>query len=80
MGWKEAIIEVMRKRSGREWPLQSIYGAMERHPLVTTHHEEPWKAGKQPRYQCWIRRYLTDLWREGRVERVRRAVYRLSPN
>ena len=80
MTWKEAIIEVMRTRPARDWPLQDIYRAMERHPVVKTYHGEAWKSGGQARSQCWIRRALTNLVREGFVARVHPATYRLTSN
>lgn len=78
MAWKEALVRTLREHGGRQMTLAEIYQEMVDHPLVTLRHHEPWTVGNQPRYQCWIRRYLTDLVREGVVERVRRGTYCLG--
>ena len=74
--WKDVVFEVIQKRKGREIKLQKIYHEMLGHPLITAFHMQPWKTGKQPKYQCWIRRVLTDLVKEGSISRPRKGVYK----
>lgn len=74
-GWREEILGIVRGHGG-EVSLQEIYLRMETSPLVTAFHREPWCPGGQPRYQCQIRRRLTDLVRTGDVIRVRTGVYK----
>ena len=78
MNWQEAIIQIMRDLGGEEIQLQEIYRGMRGHPIVTSDHLNPWKPGGQPKYQCWIRRYLTDLVREDVVKRTGTGVYSLK--
>ena len=73
--WKAAINYAIKRKSGRCVSLQEIYSEMRRSPLVTADHLEPWKPGGQPKYECWIRRCLTELNRSGEVTRVGRALY-----
>ncbi len=76
--WKEAIIKKIKQKKRPSVSLQEIYHLMETHPLVTPYHRKPWKQGGQPRYECWIRQYLTKLIRENRVKRVGKAQYTLK--
>ena len=78
MCWKGEIISIMSANRGLEMPLSNIYNEIEGSPLVTCYLREPWKPGGQPRYQCWVRRYLTGLVNEGRIKRLRRGVYILQ--
>ncbi len=76
MFWKDAVLNIIRQQKGKEITLQEIYRKMLGHSLVTDSHKEPWKTGKQPKYQCWVRRVLTDLVREGLINRPRTGVYK----
>ena len=76
MSWKNAILEVVCRKRGHEITLQEIYKKVLLLPLVTESHKKPWTSGGQPKYQCWIRRYLTDLVSEGSVARLRKGVYK----
>jgi len=73
--WKEAISKIIKRADKRVINLQDIYAEMKHHAVVTAYHMEPWSPGLQTRYQCWIRRCLTDLVREGRISRVSRGIY-----
>jgi len=75
--WKEAILEIIKAHSRDSISLQQIYAEMKNHPLVTEYHLKPWRKGLQPRYQCWIREYLTDLVRKGMIRRVSKGMYSL---
>ncbi|TAK01650.1 hypothetical protein EPO44_08935 [bacterium] len=75
--WKKTVLGFIEQRGWDVVRLQEIYAEMENHPLVTPYHMQPWRPGLQPRYQCWIRRYLTDLVREGNIRRVSRGKYSL---
>ncbi len=75
--WKQAIVSTMEEH-GPVMTLSEIYQQMTNHPLVTPYHLERWKPGGQPRYQCCIRRRLTDLVNEGTVERLDTATYNLK--
>ena len=79
-GWKEAVEAAIRSDERSVVPLQAIYDAMVTSPLVTPYHLEPWRPGKQPRYQLAIRRVLTTLVSEGRAVRVRPGEYSLGSN
>ena len=79
-GWKEAVEAAVQNDTRSVVPLQGIYDAMVTSPLVTPYHLEPWRPGKQPRYQCTIRRTLSTLVGEGRVTRVGYGRYSLGPN
>ena len=76
-GWKEAVEAAIRHDARPVVPLRTIYDAVVGSSLVTPYHLEPWRPGKQPRYQCAIRRTLTTLVVEGRVERVGHGKYSL---
>jgi hypothetical protein len=76
MSWKDAILEVIRQRNGREITLQEIYKEVMTLPIVTEFHKEPWKPEKQPKYECWIRSSLSDLVKDGSITRSRKAVYK----
>lgn len=76
-GWKEAVEAAIRHDGRPVVPLHSIYEAVAGSSLVTPCHLEPWRPGKQPRYQCAIRRTLSTLVVEGRVVRVGRGEYSL---
>lgn len=78
MSWKDEIISIMSENRGIGMPLSDIYSKIEGSRFVTCYLRAPWKPGGQPRYQCWVRRYLTDLVNEGRIKRLRRGVYILS--
>ena len=73
--WNEAILEVINFCGSSEISLQEIYAQMRKNPLVKSYHLQPWRPGLQPRYECWIRRCLTDLVRMRRVRRVGRGKY-----
>ena len=70
--WDEAVFDVLQ-RQGTVMSLKEIYGAMECHPIVTSHHKESW--GSQPNYHHWIRSSLARLKRRGKVQHVRRSLY-----
>lgn len=72
--WKDAILKIL-EQAGRVLVLRDIYVAMVDHPLVTPYHKESWTLGGQPRYQCWIRQYLSQLVEEGKVCRVSEGMY-----
>ena len=72
--WDEAVKNIVVDH-GDAISLQGICSVMLHHPLVTPHHREAWRLGKQPRYECWIRRSLTNLVRQGDVRRVSRGLY-----
>ena len=73
--WSAAILEIVEPHAGCAISLQDIYAQMRTLPLVTSYHLQPWRSGGQPRYQCWIRRCLTDLVRAGKVRRTGTAIY-----
>lgn len=75
--WNHVILAAMRTAPKKAWHLQEIYGGVGGHPIVTVHHLKAWRAGGQPRYECWVRRCLTNLVGADVVDRVRPAVYRL---
>ncbi len=75
MSWKNEIISIMSENRGLQMSLSDIYTKIEGSRQVTCYHRSPWKLGGQPRYQCWVRRYLTDLVNEGRINRLRRGIY-----
>ena len=72
--WKEEIQRVVIEAGG-PISLSQIYACIECSQLVTTRHQQPWKSGGQPRYQCQIRRELTNLCRDGAIRRVGRGLY-----
>ena len=76
MSWKDAILEVIRRRKGREIKLQEIYKEVLTLPIVTEFHKEPWSPGKQPRYECAIRSLIAKLKKEGLIAHPRKAVYK----
>ena len=78
VNWRETITQVLRDSGREEMSLQEIYREMKKNPIVKSGHLLPWKPGGQPKYQCWIRRYLTDLVDEDVVERKRKGVYSLK--
>lgn len=73
--WKEIALQAVLSLGGREIQLEDIYKEVTRHPRVTPYYREPWKPGGQPRYQCWTRRVLTELVREGKLIRVSMGSY-----
>ena len=79
-GWKEAVEAAIQSDARAVVPLQAIYSAMVTSPLVMPYHLEPWRGKLQPRYECAIRRVLSDLVSEGRVARVGRGQYSLGSN
>lgn len=76
MSLKDAILEVIRQRNGREITLQEIYREIILLPIVKARDKEPWKPGGQPRYQNYVRRRLTDLVREKLINRPGKGVYK----
>ena len=62
---------------GKGVSLQQVYDVLASNTIVTPYHKEPWSPGLQLRYECQIRRVLTDLCREGKVSRVGRGIYSL---
>lgn len=75
--WNRAILAVMQTTPNKGWRLHEIYTGVGSHPVVTARHLQPWRSGGQPRYECWVRRCLTNLVSAGVVDRIRPAVYRL---
>ncbi len=75
--WKDAIWEIIKTYGKESISLQQIYAKMKNHPLVTEYHLKPWREGKQPRYQCWIREYLTALIKDKKILRVGKGIYKL---
>lgn len=73
--WNDAVADAIRNKGGQNVSLQEIYSEMRRNQIVTDSHLEPWKPGGQPKYECWIRRSLTNLERDGTIRRVGRALY-----
>ena len=76
--WKEVVLGGLQVEGGVSVALDAIYGHVAAAELVTTYHLDPWRPGGQPRFQCWTRRALTDLVREGQVVRVGRGMYSLA--
>ena len=74
--WEIALVEILRA-NGKEMPLREIYDKMRQTNLVTSQYLIHWKPGGQPKYQCWIRRYLTNLAQRGEVQRVGRGIYKI---
>lgn len=72
--WDQLVLQLVDEKS-EEITLQELYKAIVTHPLVTPYHQEPWKPGRQPRYQCWARRCLSNLVRRGVVRRVGKGIY-----
>jgi hypothetical protein len=75
--WKDAILEIIKTYGKDSISLQQIYAKMKNHPLVTEYHLEPWREGGQPRYQCWIREYLSALIDDKKIIRIGRGMYEL---
>lgn len=75
MQWKAAILEIIKQHDPGAVDVQQIYTDIQHDQFVTAHHREPWSSGLQPRYHCWVRRYLTDLVRERKIRRVSRGTY-----
>jgi len=75
--WNNAVITALRRAGGSEVPLEQIYSLVRRTSLVTPEHLQPRKSGGQPKYQCWVRRCLTNLTKAGIVRRVDRGTYSL---
>lgn len=67
--WDEAVYKIINEANGSPVSLDKIYEIMRDHPLVISYLLQPWKSGLQPRYECWIRQYLTKLVRERRIKR-----------
>ena len=78
--WNDAILEAMQNLGGEKLTLREIYTEMTKSPLVTSYHCEAWRDGKQPRYVCWINKYLSTLVKKGMVSRVRTGTYSLISN
>jgi|SaaInlV_135m_DNA_1039713.scaffolds.fasta_scaffold96888_1 hypothetical protein len=76
MTWKDAVLQVIRKRRGQEVTLQEIYKGVLVSPVMTDFHDQQWKSGKQLKYQCWVRSTLAVLKKEGLIVHVRKAVYK----
>lgn len=76
--WNETIFEIIKDSNNSNINLKEIYQIMETHRLVTEYHRQPWRPGGQPRYECWIRRCLTNLIHKNRIKRVSRALYALK--
>ena len=76
--WSEAIFGIIKNSNNSNVELKEIYQIMKTHQLVTEYHHQPWRPGGQPRYECWIRRCLTNLIRTNRITRVSRALYALK--
>jgi hypothetical protein len=70
--WKEVALEAVLTLGGRSVRLQDIYREVERNSIVTAYHKQPWRPGGQPRFECWTRRVLSDLVREGKLTHVKR--------
>ena len=75
---KEAVLKAVTEGKSKWASLRDIYNEIEKQPLVTDYHRLPWKPGGQPRFQCWIRRILTDLIRENKLIRIGRGLYSVS--
>jgi hypothetical protein len=75
--WKDAILGIIKTYGKESISLQQIYAKMKNCSLVTEYHLEPWKEGKQLRYQCWIREYLTALIKDKKILRVGKGMYKL---
>lgn len=72
--WREEVRWVVIE-AARPISLAENYAAVERSPIVKPYHRQPWKPGGQPRYQCWVRRELTNLCRDRAIRRVGRGLY-----
>jgi hypothetical protein len=75
------LLKALRGLGGANVALQDIYRVLVKKPFVTKHHKEAWSNG-QPRYQCWIREYISKLVKEGIVKWEGRGRYSLikKPN
>lgn len=73
--WKNLILDIVDSLDGRSVSLQEIYRRVSDNPIVTDYHREPWSSGGQPRFECWTRRALTDLVREGKLKRITTGMY-----
>ena len=76
--WSKIIYNIIQKYSPLPITLTELYKILKLHPLVTAYHIHPWKPGGQPRYECWARRCLSNLVRNGRIKRVSRSLYGLN--
>lgn len=73
--WKEIALQAVVSLGGSNIQLEDIYKEVMHHPRVTPYYRDPWKPGGQPRYQCWIRKELTKLVRDGSLIRVSTGAY-----
>jgi hypothetical protein len=76
--WSETIFDIIKNSDNSNVEFKEIYQIMKTHQLVSEYHRRPWRPGGQPRYECWIRRCLTDLTRRNRIKRISRGVYALE--
>ena len=76
--WKTVTLNAVISLGGRLVPLQEIYRTVKSNPIVTDYHRQPWRSGGQPRFECWVRRILTDFVREKKLSRVKKGVYSLN--
>lgn len=73
--WNDKIYKIIEQSNRPFITLKEIYEKIKQDKLVTKYHLEPWKPGKQPRYECWTRRCLTKLINEKRIKRVATGKY-----
>lgn len=76
MTWKEAVLQVIQERNGREITLNEIYEGVKILPVMRVFHEDPWQPGKQPKYECWVRSVLAKLKQERLVTHVSKGIYK----
>ena len=74
--WEEAILKILKRHYPNEVQLQIIYNEIEGYITLTDYYKESWKENLQPRYQCWIRSYLSKLKKDGLVENTRYGYWR----
>lgn len=77
MTWKSEIYNILCSKGGQPITLKQIYEKIKTSPLVTSEHLKAWDGIHQPKYECWVRRCLTDLVRENKIKRIDRGVYQI---
>jgi hypothetical protein len=76
--WDNAIVEAIQRKGGQEASSKEIRSEMMANPIVTDFHLQPWRSGKQLKYECWINKRLSELVRKRIIKRVSRARYSLK--
>jgi hypothetical protein len=76
--WDVAIVEAIHTKDDQGVSLKEIRSEMMNNPIVSDFHLQPWKSGKQAKYECWINSRLSKLVQKGIVRRVGRGRYSLK--